>query len=61
MKISNKHIYSIDQEYLKTLKEEYFQLGFDTDLSTGHLTVFTIRRKKPKVEKEDKNARRNER
>lgn len=48
MKVKNKHVYSPDQEWLKTLKEEYTALGFDTDLDTAHLTVYTIRRKKPK-------------
>lgn len=56
MKVTNKHVYSDDQEWLKTLKEEYFQLGFDTDLAAGHLTVYTIKRKKPK-DKDDKKGK----
>lgn len=57
MKVKNKHVYSDNQEWLKTIKEEYFHLGFDTDLSTGHLTVFTIKRKKLKVNDSDKPVR----
>lgn len=61
MKIKNKHVYSSDQEWLQTLKEEYFHLGFDTDLATGHLTVYTIRRKKPKAKDADGKPVRNKR
>lgn len=58
MKVTNKHVYNADQDYLVTLRDEYTQLGFDTDLSTGHLTVFTIRRKKPKAKDDGKRAKR---
>lgn len=55
MKVTNKHVYG-DQEYLATLKQEYTDLGFDTELTNGHLIVYTIRRKKVKVE--DKGRKR---
>lgn len=57
MKISNKHVYSEDQDHLVTLREEYIQLGFDTDLTTGHLTVYTIRRKKVKANDDEKRGK----
>lgn len=57
MKITNKHVYSADQEWLKTLKEEYTQLGFDTDLDAGHLVVYTIRRKKEKKDPTNRKKR----
>lgn len=61
MKVTNKHVYNTDQDYLVTLREEYTQLGFDTDLSTGHLTVFTVRRKKAKAKDDKASGRRNNR
>lgn len=50
MKVKNLRIYTGD---LVTLQDEYTQLGFDTSLDAGVLTVYTIRRKKPK----DKDAK----
>jgi hypothetical protein len=47
MKVKNLRIYSGD---LVTLQEEYTALGFDTSLDAGVLTVYTIRRKKPKTD-----------
>lgn len=51
MKVKNKKIYTGD---LVTLQDEYTQLGFDTSLDAGVLTVYTVRRKKLKVDKDDK-------
>lgn len=58
MKVTNKHVYSEDQSHLVTLQDEYTQLGFDTELTTGHLTVYTIKRKKPKAKDDKKGKRR---
>lgn len=55
MKVKNLRIYRGD---LATLQEEYTLLGFDTSLDGGVLTVYTIRRKKPKDKAEKKTKRR---
>jgi len=52
MKVKNLKIYTGD---LVTLQDEYTQLGFDTSLDGGVLTVYTVKRKKAKV-KDDKKA-----
>jgi hypothetical protein len=57
MKVSNKHVYSDNQDWLSTIREEYTQMGFDTDLTSGHLTVYTIRRKSVKAKAGDKPTR----
>lgn len=54
MKPKNLKIYTGD---LAVLQEEYTQLGFDTSLDAGVLTVYTVRRKKPKVQKEERKRR----
>jgi hypothetical protein len=54
MKPKNKKIYTGD---LLVLKEEYTALGFDTDLTDGVLTVFTIKRRKPKEDKKGTKRR----
>jgi hypothetical protein len=54
MKPKNKKIYEGD---LVTLKEEYTALGFDTDLTDGVLTVFTIKRKKESKETSNRKKR----
>lgn len=54
MKVRNLKIYTGD---LVTLQEEYTQLGFDTSLVEGVLTVFTVRRKKAKDEDKKKSKR----
>jgi hypothetical protein len=45
MKPKNLKIYRGD---LVTLREEYTMIGFDTSLDDGVLTVYTLKRKKPK-------------
>jgi hypothetical protein len=47
MKVRNLKIYTGD---LATLQEEYTQLGFDTSLDNGVLTVYALKRKKAKKE-----------
>lgn len=54
MKPKNKKIYTGD---LVTLQEEYTSMGFDTSLDAGVLTVYTVRRKKEKTEKNNKRKR----
>lgn len=46
MKPKNLRIYRGD---LKTLQEEYEEIGFETNLSGGVLTVFALRRKPEKT------------
>lgn len=58
MKATNQKIYSDDAGELTRLQEEFRDyLGRDTDLRDGVLTVFAIRRKKPKAKKDDKQPR----
>lgn len=61
MRITNKRIYSGDQEKLKALQEEYEQYcGFLTELEPGVLTVLCSRKRpKPKApkEKSERNKR----
>lgn len=51
MKVRNKRIYASQGYDLKTLKEEYEAAGFDTALARGVLTVFALKRRKPKQQK----------
>lgn len=53
MKIKNLRLYRGD---LVTLRDEYTQMGFDTSLDNGVLTVYAIRRKKAK--KDEKRGKR---
>ncbi len=53
MAVNNKHIYSDNQDELKTLREEYAMIGFDTTLESGKLTVYALKRKKPKKKKDE--------
>lgn len=48
MKVKNKHLYSDDFDYLKTVNEEYQMMGYDTTLRRGELIVFALPRRKPK-------------
>lgn len=57
----NLHIYNVDQEVLATLRSEYIQLGFDTELERGHLTVLTRPKRHKKSKKEKKKTDRNKR
>lgn len=57
MRIRNKRIYSLDREYLTTLREEYTLLGFDTKLERGVLTIYALKRKKIKRDKPEKEPR----
>lgn len=54
MRARNKKINSSDIEWLKTIKEEYEQIGFDTALRGTELTVFVFKQKKPKKKREEK-------
>lgn len=46
MRPKNLHIYRGD---LKTLQEEYEEIGFETRLEPGHLTVFTLRKRRERT------------
>lgn len=52
MGIRNKYIYSLDSEYLATLREEYEMLGFHTSRPEAGVLVIHTRRPKKKREKE---------
>ena len=54
--IKNLRIYQ-DQESLTRLRDEYRMIGFDVELEPGTLTVFALRRKKPKKKDDDRSER----
>lgn len=57
----NLRIYNTDPEVLATLRSEYIMLGFDTSLENGCLTVYALRRKKPKKKDNEKRPGRESR
>lgn len=57
MRARNKKIVSSDIEWLKTIKEEYEQIGFDTALRGTELTVFALKQKKVKKKTDEKRKR----
>ncbi len=58
--MNNHVIYHADQDYLKTLKEEYEILGRETKISQGSLTIFSRPQRAPKKKKEDRQKRRDD-
>lgn len=57
MKVRNKRIYSENFEYLKTIRQEYTDIGFDTSFDSGVLTVYALKRKRKKVKPERRERR----
>ncbi len=48
MKAKNKTIFQYDLETTKRLQQEYIDLGFDTSMDSGVLTVYALKEKKVK-------------
>lgn len=62
MRATNQKVYSDDRATLVRLQEEFRDyIGRDTELSDGVLTVFAIRRKKPKKRDDKDKGPRNKR
>lgn len=57
MGAQNYYVTKEDPEALKALEEDYKSMGWDTSITGNTLTVFALKREKPKAKKVERPRR----